>query len=532
MGRHLSRPRVAAAHALVFEVSGHRDRRLWIDAAPATAGLYLLTREEARRASAAAEEAVPGSTRHALLLFRKHAGGARVTGLRRIAGDRTVVLEAGSVAMAVRLRGSTPAATLAVDGTAVATLGAGPPAWPLPEPQPAREWDRIEAAAVQAAAREAAAAGRPVHRGIAAACPPLGPLLARELDGGAPALEALRARLRSARPTLVLPRPLQECDDADLAPADAVALVPVALDSRRGLMAHPPSWRDAAAAYLLARRRGLGFAVRQRAAAAAVRRDVARLSQLEANLAGDRAGLPEPDLLRRRAEALLSSPQPLPAGAAEADLADPREPGARLRFAVDPRLSGPANADRLFEKARRIEQARRQVALRAEQARRALAEARAREAAIASARSSDQLPAAPPPAPGREDEAGPQRSGPRRYLTGRGLTILVGRGARENHQLTFATARPEDLWLHARDVPGAHVILRDDEGRAGPDDIREAAEVAAFFSGAREEARADVHVARRKHVRAAGGGAGRVRVTHSDTVRVAPRDPEGRLRKR
>ena len=160
----------------------------------------------------------------------------------------------------------------------------------------------------------------------------------------------------------------------------------------------------------------------------------------------------------------------------------------------------------------------------------ALAAARAREAVILSARSRDELP--PAPEPSREEASGEARSGPRRYLTGRGLTLLVGRGARENHQLTFAIARPEDLWLHARDVPGAHVILRDDEGRAGPEDIREAAEVAAFFSGARDEARADVHVARRKHVRPAGSGAGRVRVAHSDTVRVAPRDPAGRLRER
>ena len=77
-----------------------------------------------------------------------------------------------------------------------------------------------------------------------------------------------------------------------------------------------------------------------------------------------------------------------------------------------------------------------------------------------------------------------------------------------------------------------HVILRDDEGRAGPDDIREAAEVAAFFSEARGQARADVHVSRRKHLRAAGGGPGRVRVAHSENVRVEPRDPSGRLRRR
>ena len=529
MGRHLGRPRVAAAHAVVFEVSGDRDLRLWIDAGPVASGLYLLTRDEARRASAISGGTIPGSTRHALLLFRKHVAGVRVTGLRRIEGDRTLVLEAGSMVLALRLRGSTPAATLALDAAATATLGAGPPAWPLPTAEPASEWDRIGPETLEAAARAAAAAGRPVHRAIAAACPSLGPLLARELDGGLASLIALRARLRSARPTLLVPRPLEECDDADLAPSEAVALVPIPLAARPAVVLHPASWRDAAAAYLLARQRGQAFAARRRAALAAVRRDVARLSQLEANLARDLAGLPEPDLLRRRGDALLASPHPLLQGATEADLADPWDPEARLRVPVDPRLSGPANADRLFDKARRIEHARLQVRERSGRTASALAAARERQAAISSARTLALLPSAPePPA----EASGEQRSGPRRYLTGRGLTLLVGRGARENHQLTFATARPEDLWLHARDVPGAHVILRDDEGRAGPEDIREAAEVAAFFSGAREEARADVHVARRKHIRPAGSGPGRVRITHSDTVRVAPRDPDGRLRRR
>ncbi len=105
--------------------------------------------------------------------------------------------------------------------------------------------------------------------------------------------------------------------------------------------------------------------------------------------------------------------------------------------------------------------------------------------------------------------------------------MLVGRNARENHHLTFRVARAEDLWLHARDVPGSHVVLRDDEGRAGADDLREAAEVAAFFSEARGESLVDVHVTRRKHVKPARGGPGRVFVAHSDTLRVPPRDPEG-----
>ena len=352
MGRHLGRPKIAAARALVFEV-GDRDLRLWLDAGPATAGLYLLTRDEARRASAAAE-AVPGSTRHALLLFRKHVGGVRMTGLRRVPGDRTLVLEAGAVVLALRLRGGAPAATLAVDGAPTATLGA-PPAWPLPAAEPDREWDRIGAEVLQAAARRAAAADRPIHRAIAAACPAIGPLLARELDGEPGSLEALRARLRAARPTLLVPCPLDECDDADLAPSDAVALVPIPLAGRSAVVQHPASWRDAAAAYLLARQRGQVFAARRRAALAAARHHVLRLSRLQSNLAEDRAGLPEPDLLRRRAEALLASPVPFPPGAAAADVADPRDPEARLRFPVDAGLGGPANAERLFDMARRIE---------------------------------------------------------------------------------------------------------------------------------------------------------------------------------
>jgi fibronectin-binding protein A (FbpA)/ribosomal quality control pathway NFACT family protein len=446
-------------------------------------------------------------------------------------GERTVVLEAGATRVAARLRGASPAVTLVVDEAPLAAFG-GPAAWPPPAPDPERRWDAVSPEILEAAAREARDAGRQVHRALAAACPELGPLLARELDGGPASLEALRARLREARPTLLVPADPEACDDADLVPADAVSLAPVALPGRAPLVLHPGSWRAAAAVYLLARHRGQAFASRRRAVLAAAQRDVQRLSQLEENLSRDLSAMPEADVLRRRAEALLASPGAHPPGAAEADVPDPRQPQRRLRFAVDPALGGPANADRLFEKARRIERARLQVRDRLGATHTALASARARATAAAAARNLDEL--VPEPAGSRRGTFAPagERPGPRRYLTGRGLTILVGRGARENHHLTFAVARPEDFWLHARDVPGAHVILRDDEGRAGPDDIREAAEVAAFFSDAREQLRADVHVARRKHLRAAGGGPGRVRVGHSENVRVAPRDPAGRLRKR
>ena len=212
------------------------------------------------------------------------------------------------------------------------------------------------------------------------------------------------------------------------------------------------------------------------------------------------------------------------------ELPDPWDPQQKRLVTLDPRLSGRGNAERLFGKARRVERAAREVELRLRETRAALAEARGREALAEGARDAAALPSAAERGAGGRAEDG--RGGPRHYLTARGLSILVGRGARENHHLTFRVARPEDLWLHARDVPGAHVVLRDPEGRAGAEDLREAAEVAAFFSEAREASLVDVHVTRRKHVRPGRGGPGRVFVSHSDTLRVPPRDPEGRLRRR
>jgi predicted ribosome quality control (RQC) complex YloA/Tae2 family protein len=332
---------------------------------------------------------------------------------------------------------------------------------------------------------------------------------------------------------VLAPGPFDACDDVELVPADAVALLPAALE-RPGRTAFPQaSWSAAAAAFLQARLRGHRFDRERRARLDGAARQTRRLAQLLRHLEDDLAGLPAPAGLRRQAEALLAAGHGREVRGGEIEVPDPYQPDSALRVRVDPRLTLPANADRLFEKARRLERARAQVESRLAQTRARLETARAAEASVRTARRRDELP-------GREDGAprsgapasAARESGPRHYLTSRGLSVLVGRGARENHHLTFTVARPEDVWLHARDVPGAHVIVRDPEGRAAPEDLREAAELAAFFSAAAPQGQVDVHVTRRKHVRPTRGGAGRVVVGHSETLRVAPRDPEGRLRRR
>jgi hypothetical protein len=513
-GRPVRRVRAAGRSALLLEV---QRSVLWLDVARETSGLYPLDRVTADRLRDLATGAPDARSRHALLLIKKHLEGQRLGEPRRIAGERAVVLEVGPVTLWLRL--ARPAVvSLAVDGAAVAGFG-GDPVWPPPAPDEGRGWPRLALETVAAAA----AAGERGTGALLAACPELGTQVARRLVRAASSWPVLREALEKPRPLVALPGPLATLGDADLG---SVELWPAALDPSHELV-ELPTWSEAAATFLDLRMRHSRFASRQRPLLDAAGSAVRRLRQLEGHLERDLARLPAEATLRRQAEALLASASEAP-GQETVELPDPYDPAVRIQVRLDPRLSVHANADRLFDKARRASRARVQVAARLQQTHDALAEARTAEARLRSARRLTDLP---------EERAATESAdvgsaGPRRFLTSRGLMLMVGRGARENHELTFKVARPDDFWLHARDVPGAHVILRDPERRAAPDDLREAAEVAAFYSAARENVQVDVHVTRRKHVQPAGGGLGRVRVSHSETERVSPRDPEGRLRKR
>ncbi len=190
---------------------------------------------------------MPGRARQALLHLRKHVDGARVVAIERIAGERTVVLEAGDAPLVLRLSGSAPALSLVLDGAVLGRLGEGPEAWPPPAGSPEREWDRLDPAVFEAAVAAAQAEGRSLVRAVLAACPGLGPLLARETDGSAASLVALRERLREAAPTLLVPGPPDAWHDADLAEPGAVALAPVAPAGGGRHVLRPPSWLEAGA---------------------------------------------------------------------------------------------------------------------------------------------------------------------------------------------------------------------------------------------------------------------------------------------
>ncbi len=116
-------------------------------------------------------------------------------------------------------------------------------------------------------------------------------------------------------------------------------------------------------------------------------------------------------------------------------------------------------------------------------------------------------------------------TGPRRYRTEDGSTIVVGRSARENDDVTFHVAGPNDLWLHARGLPGAHVILKS-AGDPAEASITAAAQVAAHYSEGRHAAQVAVDCVARKHVRKLRGAPpGAVVYEGERTLRVWPTLP-------
>ncbi|MBQ8183502.1 MAG: NFACT family protein [Clostridia bacterium] len=79
-----------------------------------------------------------------------------------------------------------------------------------------------------------------------------------------------------------------------------------------------------------------------------------------------------------------------------------------------------------------------------------------------------------------------QALAPLEFKTSQGLTVLVGRNNIQNDKLTFKTGRKGDIWLHAQKCPGSHVLLLADNGEVPDDAIVEAAEIAAYYSSAKD----------------------------------------------
>jgi predicted ribosome quality control (RQC) complex YloA/Tae2 family protein len=95
-----------------------------------------------------------------------------------------------------------------------------------------------------------------------------------------------------------------------------------------------------------------------------------------------------------------------------------------------------------------------------------------------------------------------RKPNPRELTSPSGHKVLVGRNRRDNEAICFALSKPTDIWMHARGCPGAHVLLcvRRGSPEVTDEDLQFAADLAAFYSDARTERRAEITTAEPKHI--------------------------------
>jgi predicted ribosome quality control (RQC) complex YloA/Tae2 family protein len=130
---------------------------------------------------------------------------------------------------------------------------------------------------------------------------------------------------------------------------------------------------------------------------------------------------------------------------------------------------------------------------------------------------------------GRKKKVEAAFRGARRFVSSGGFEILVGKKAADNDFLTFRIAKSLDTWLHAADYSGSHVVVRSQNIREIPNQtLIEAAQLAAFYSDARESPKAAVNYTLRKFVnKVKGAKPGLVRLASFKTILVEPQVPAG-----
>ncbi len=247
----------------------------------------------------------------------------------------------------------------------------------------------------------------------------------------------------------------------------------------------------------------------------------------------EREVLPPETVEQRRVwgEWLLAYASTVPPGAGELTIPDTGD--GPLTIPLDPTLTAVENAQRMFRDYERSKRAAADIETRRESVDINLATLRQLATDLALAENRPEIDAVHAQVAALVGERGPTTRGgarpapPIEVTSPDGLTILVGRNSRQNEHVTFERAAGHDLWLHARAVPGAHVIIKTEGRPAAEPTIEAAASLAAYYSASRNSTSVAVDVTEVRRVRRLkGGGPGLVTYSGERTLHVAPRSAD------
>jgi predicted ribosome quality control (RQC) complex YloA/Tae2 family protein len=264
--------------------------------------------------------------------------------------------------------------------------------------------------------------------------------------------------------------------------------------------------------------------------------EIANAERLSAKLADESTIYKDADLHARKGQLLVANSAKVRRGQREIRLRDYGDPAQEyLQIELDPARSVDENAKRYFALNRKAKRGAKIVKGRLAEVEGRLTKLRSLTIEAEGAKKLGELQrieaALVPlvrrrPARDRARSSASKAEGPepRTFRSSDGLPILVGKSGPGNDRLTWRLARPHDLWFHVQGSPGSHVVVRLNKGKqAPPRTLREAAQLAAYYSRARGQVKVPVDYALRKYLRKPKAAApGVVLLSQEKTIVVRP----------
>ena len=246
----------------------------------------------------------------------------------------------------------------------------------------------------------------------------------------------------------------------------------------------------------------------------------------------------EAEIFRRKGEAILAHIYEIPKRAENIKLTDWE--GQELEINLDPNLTPSRNAEKYFKRYRKAKGNPEEIQANLEAINAAVKELKEQSALLDAIDDPENFNEAVKdlnewitPKDDKKNKQHKKKQAeipPHLNIMKDGVNILVGLSARGNRHVTFKMARPDDIWLHAHEMPGAHVIIkgatREELENSKRKILEYAASLAAGHSSGKEAGSVPIDYTERKYIRSVPGTVALVTYTNPGTLRITPLNAE------
>jgi predicted ribosome quality control (RQC) complex YloA/Tae2 family protein len=201
-----------------------------------------------------------------------------------------------------------------------------------------------------------------------------------------------------------------------------------------------------------------------------------------------------------------------------------------LTIVIDPTLSLLENSQQYYAKYNKLKRAQKSLTLQVSQTKQEIDYLTSIEIALDNAANSsdvldvrNELIVAGYVKQSKKQRPAPKQSRPLKFFSSEGLEILIGKNNYQNDEITFKLSQLDDIWLHIKDFPGSHVLIRSGQLPVPENTLYLAAQFAAYFSKGRNSSKVPIDYTKRRNVKKPSGAKpGFVTYTAQKTLYVTP----------